>query len=104
MSADLRRILLVAGLQASWRGRILIRETRGGTNGGYGPGQITGHISLRACCAPAVALQPWPLDPAIIFTLVFLKGVTVTNVGNSVQVDTNTGRPEPGPASISIEI
>lgn len=45
---------------------------------------------------------PW--TPRSILPLCFLKGVTVTNVGNSVQVDTNTGRPEPGPASISIEI
>lgn len=41
--------------------------------------------------------------PAIIFFSFDLKGVTVMTVGNPVQVDTNFGRSEPGPASISIE-
>lgn len=55
-----------------------------------GPGHTTGHISCRVCCARAVALQPWPLDHAMNFYSSVLKGVSVTNVGNSVQVDTNT--------------
>lgn len=78
MSADLRRNLPVVWLQANWRGRELIQETRGGTNGGYGPGQITGHISYRGLlcssgCASAMA--PGPRDH---FYSYVLKGVTVT--------------------------
>lgn len=46
-------------------------------------------------------MTPGPRDH---FYCYVLKGVKVTDVGNSVQVDTNSGRPEPGPASISIEI
>lgn len=49
--------------------------------------------------------RSWPIDAANSFPPSVLKGVTVTDVGNAVQIDTKLfGRSESGPASISIEI
>lgn len=63
--------------------------------------QVTHQLCLLCCSCSAAAMAHGPPRTFLLFVL---KGVTVTNFGNPDQVDTNCGRSEPGPASISIEI
>lgn len=64
------------------------REIRLGT--GHRSHIIILYLLRSSCCAQATALESRDY-----FYSSFLKGVTVTEVGNSVQVDTNSGRSEP---------
>lgn len=64
--------------------------------------QVTYHIVPDVLQRLRFSHRPW--TPRSFLLLCFERRHGHTDVGNSVQVDTNSGRPELGPASISIEI
>lgn len=64
--------------------------------------QVTYHVVPVVIQRLRFSHGPW--TPRSFFYSSVLKGVSVTNVGDSVQVDTKLGGSEPGPTYISIEI
>lgn len=104
MGGDSRRVLHVVWLQAklAWEDADL-RKGRRHKWKTWPRTDHRSHIMLCLLCSSgcASAMAPGPRDH---FYSSVLKGVTVTIVGTSVQVDTSLGRSEPGPTSISIEI